>query len=93
MSAGAGGFIAEQRKLAAADKLGEFMLNALRLNRGFTMEQFEARTGLEVQSLEPQLGRLCAQGLLERDTRGVRATAQGHRFLDTVVAEFFPEEA
>jgi coproporphyrinogen III oxidase-like Fe-S oxidoreductase len=69
---------------------------------GFTLEQFESRTGLDPRVLEPQLGTLDPrvlepqlgtfrqQGLLEQDVRGIRATPRGRRFLDSVIAEFFP---
>ncbi|MFV8818838.1 radical SAM family heme chaperone HemW [Haliea sp. E17] len=80
----------EQRELDAQDLLGEFMLNALRLNQGFSLDQFEARTGLDRGALQPQLGELAARGLLDTAAEAVRASPLGRRFLDTVVAEFFP---
>jgi oxygen-independent coproporphyrinogen-3 oxidase len=86
-------FTAEERVLGEDDILGEFILNALRLNRGFSRGLFTCRTGLEPTALEPQLSQFCRQGLLEQDDRGIRATKLGRRFLDTVVAAFFPEES
>ena len=76
--------------LEQGELVGEFMLNALRLNEGFTWEQFVARTGLHLSQLEPQLDALSARDLLAQDNIGVRATELGRRFLDNVVAEFFP---
>jgi oxygen-independent coproporphyrinogen-3 oxidase len=69
---------------------GEFMLNALRLNGGFTLELFSARTGVDAAALEPQLEALCRRELLVRHADCVTATDLGRRFLDSVVAEFFP---
>ena len=66
------------------------MLNALRLNAGFTTAEFEARTGLDASEMEPALAQLAEKGLLEQDNNGIRTTAQGRRFLDSVVMEFFP---
>src|SRR5690606_28718648 len=43
----------------------EFMLNALRLNEGFGLELFEARTGLPPSALEPALSQLQSKGLLQ----------------------------
>jgi hypothetical protein len=41
------------RQLDAADRLGEFMLGALRLREGFTPALFEARTGLWISRTWP----------------------------------------
>jgi oxygen-independent coproporphyrinogen-3 oxidase len=91
MAAGTGNFTAETRVLAREDVLGEFMLNALRLNRGFSLDLFTSRTGLAPDALEPQLEHLRNQGLLDLDGCGLRATPRGRRFLDNVVGEFFRE--
>ncbi|MEH6635013.1 MAG: radical SAM family heme chaperone HemW [Halioglobus sp.] len=91
MAAKKGGYIASQRDLDGKEIAGEFMLNALRLNKGFTLDQFSARTGLEATTLNPQLAALYDRGLLARCDDEVKATALGRRFLDTVIAEFFPD--
>lgn len=85
-----GTFTTGSRELERADIVGEFMLNALRLNEGFTRALFEARTGLDVAVIEPHLLKLQQRELLECDDRGIRASALGRRFLDSVIAEFFP---
>jgi oxygen-independent coproporphyrinogen-3 oxidase len=84
-----------RRYLSDEDKRGEFMLNALRLEAGFSLALFEARTGLPADSLKTRLGRLSDQGLLELDADEgiVRCTALGWRFLDDVVGHFFTEPA
>jgi len=89
LGATGGGFNAGVRELDRNDTVGEFMLNALRLNRGFSRELFEARTGLDYGLIEPRLARLCERELLAADGEGIRATALGRRFLDDVVGEFF----
>jgi putative oxygen-independent coproporphyrinogen III oxidase len=71
------------------DISGEFMMNALRLNTGFTLQQFELRTGLNRAQLKHQLESLCRRELLVREGDTIRTTAMGRRFLDSVVAEFF----
>ncbi len=80
---------ATTRLIAASDLVGEFMLNALRLNGGFALATFSARTGLAPQALEPQLSQLIDRELLVQDSVGVRTTELGRRFLDSVVAEYF----
>jgi len=89
--AASGGFTASDRLIEPADVIGEFMLNALRLNAGFELDQFEQRTGLDRLSLEPQLESLCGRELLQRVADRVSATPTGRRFLDSVIAEFFPD--
>ena len=91
LAAGSGTYTAGSRQLTPADITGEFMLNALRLNEGFTRELFEARTGLDAAAIEPQVQELGERGLLVCDDRGVRASDLGRRFLDSVIAGFFPD--
>lgn len=84
-------FVASTQTLHSDEIVGEFMMNALRLNDGFTLQHFTSRTGLDYTQLEPQLERLCQRGLLARDRNIVRATDTGRRFLDSVIATFFPD--
>lgn len=74
--------------LEQSDLPGEFMLNALRLNQGFHLADYTARTGLAAETLEPALDSLLERGLLELEAGQIRATALGRRFLDPVIAEF-----
>ena len=89
MSSAAGAFTASTRVLAQDEIAGEFMLNALRLNQGFTIPLFESRTGLSISSIQTPLEQLIDRGLLEKIENTIRTTALGRRFLDSVVAEFF----
>jgi oxygen-independent coproporphyrinogen-3 oxidase len=91
MSAHSGSFVASTRTLDKSEIVGEFMMNALRLNEGFTLRQFMSRTGLDCAKLEPRLGYLCQRELLVCEGDVVKATDTGRRFLDSVVAEFFPD--
>ncbi|MEZ5502079.1 MAG: radical SAM family heme chaperone HemW [Halioglobus sp.] len=84
-------FVASCRTLDRVEMIGEFMLNALRLNSGFSLRQFTAYTGLGREQLEPTLGSLCQRALLACDGDRVKATELGRRFLDNVVSEFFPD--
>ena len=80
----------DTRRLTHEDLRGEFMLGALRLSEGFTVELFETRTGLSFAGVRDAIDALVDEELLESDRAGIRATALGHRFLDDVVARFFP---
>jgi oxygen-independent coproporphyrinogen-3 oxidase len=70
---------------------GEFILNALRLNEGFSLSHFESRTGLSAAALQPQLELSLHRGLLRQRGDRVTTTELGGRFLDTVVSEFLPD--
>ena len=91
LSAGPDEFVASTRVLDRSEITGEFMMNALRLNDGFSLSQFVERTGLSSVQLEPQLESLCQRELLVCVGAVVRTTDTGRRFLDSVVAEFFPD--
>jgi putative oxygen-independent coproporphyrinogen III oxidase len=91
MSAGPENFVGSSRTLDQSDVVGEFMLNTLRLNAGFSVPQFIARTGLDCAPLESRLDSLCQRELLEREGDVIRATPSGRLFLDSVIAEFFPD--
>jgi len=82
--------VGSERTLADSERSGEFMLNALRLIEGVPRELFSARTGLDLHSLSPTLESLRARGLL-KEGEHLATTTLGLRFLDAVVAEFFPE--
>jgi coproporphyrinogen III oxidase-like Fe-S oxidoreductase len=80
-----------EQVLDAEERLFEFMLNALRLSDGFSLELFEARTGLGAEAAVPGLERGRELGLLESAAAGAwRATAFGRRFLNDTQAIFLP---
>jgi oxygen-independent coproporphyrinogen-3 oxidase len=70
----------------------EFMLNALRLNAGFALADFETRTGLPEAAIASALAGAQARGWLAREGAHVRATELGRRFLNDVIASFLPEK-
>src|SRR5450432_1809449 len=68
--AGAATSVGEESYIAAADLPFEFMLNALRLNDGFSAACYRAQTGLELEFLDEKLARARARGLLEPTVTG-----------------------
>ncbi|BAZ92462.1 coproporphyrinogen III oxidase and related Fe-S oxidoreductases [Thiohalobacter thiocyanaticus] len=90
--AGTAAGIGGSQTLGAADARFEFLLNALRLQEGFTPELYTARTGLAFADLAPALDPLIERGLLELDTH-IRATPTGYRFLNDVLADMLPDDA
>jgi coproporphyrinogen III oxidase-like Fe-S oxidoreductase len=80
-----------ERQFIARDALPfEFMLNALRLNRGFSTADYEVRTGLPIDSVREIISRAESRYLLESTTLGWRPTEAGRRFLNDLQAAFLP---
>jgi oxygen-independent coproporphyrinogen-3 oxidase len=86
--AGTPGQFGERRQLTAAELPGEFMMNALRLNAGFELECYRARTGCDSTPLLPRLEAARLRGLITRDHRRVMPTPLGRRFLNDLIALF-----
>jgi oxygen-independent coproporphyrinogen-3 oxidase len=66
----------------------EFMMNALRLHRGFPRAQFGERTGLPWSTVAGKVDTLIRRGLLRDSDDIVAPTPLGQRFLNDVLAEF-----
>lgn len=92
-AAGRGGDIASDEHVPEAERVLEFMLNALRLNSGFTAAQFEARTGQSFASVQPALATAMERGLVERVNEAYRPSERGQRYLDDLLLLFVPEPA
>jgi len=76
--------------VAPGDLPFEFALNALRLNEGFALTEFESRTGLDASAVEPGLRAGVARGLVEFAEPRWRASELGRRFLNDLQAGFLP---
>ncbi|WP_202741176.1 MULTISPECIES: radical SAM family heme chaperone HemW [Acinetobacter] len=78
-----------QMKRIEADELPfEFMMNALRLNKGVATEFYTQRTGLALQDLNETLHDLREKKLLIADQNRIACTEQGHIFLNSVLERF-----
>lgn len=66
----------------------EFVMNRLRLKRGFALDGFTAATGLAPAALEPGLSVNCRQNLLIRQGDRFVCSEKGWDFLDTVLQNF-----
>ncbi|MGY6519934.1 MAG: radical SAM family heme chaperone HemW [Lysobacteraceae bacterium] len=87
-SAADAGRIAGESVVPDAERPFEFMLNALRLRDGFTLTEFNHRTGLEPAHIRPALDTAMARGWLERRGDQVRPTEEGHRLHNDLVGLF-----
>ncbi len=84
----AGTPIGERAPIRISDLPFEFMLNALRLDEGFSVELFEARTGLGIECVLKTLSKERIRGLIQITNNGWRPTDLGRRFLNDLQASF-----
>ncbi len=80
----------ESHEVARDDMGFEFMLNALRLTRGFPIALFAERTGFPLTLVQKGLEAAEQRGLIERDHLQVRPTLRGRRFLNDLQGLFLP---
>lgn len=80
--------IAESTVLTEKEIFLEFMLNALRLYEGFTLEQFTTRTGLNPALLVTPLETGIKNDWLIQEGTRIRTTDRGMRFLNEVLMLF-----
>ncbi len=66
----------------------EFVMNALRLNHGFSPAQFEQRSGLPLGIIQHQLSDLSRRQLLSHSNDRIQTTALGRRHLNSVIERF-----
>jgi oxygen-independent coproporphyrinogen-3 oxidase len=67
----------------------EFVMNQLRLVAGFGLSDYQQRTGLAIDSLQPALKQCMEQNLLIESSCGhFRCTEKGWQFLDTLLEKF-----
>ncbi len=69
----------------------EYMLNLLRLHEGFSLRDFESRTGLPRSVLDAPLAEAVQHGWLEVTDGHVRPTELGRRFTNDVVSLFLED--
>lgn len=89
---GEGKHLQEENSVGRADRVFEFMMNALRLTDGFAIGDFIARTGLPLAAAERGLAAAEAKGLIRRDNTRVAPTELGQRFLNDLLGLFLPEK-
>jgi putative oxygen-independent coproporphyrinogen III oxidase len=86
--AGTSAAIGGDERIEGERRAFDFMLNALRLVDGFSLDMFEARTGLARGTIAVQLEQARARGWVELEGIHVRPTELGRRFTNDVVSLF-----
>jgi oxygen-independent coproporphyrinogen-3 oxidase len=82
----------QHEEVSREDLPFEYMLNALRLKEGFSLNDFRARTGLAMTAIQKGLAEAEAKGLIERDLIQVRPTERGFDFLSNLQELFLAEQ-
>ncbi len=82
----------EQRVLEAVDLQLEFMMNAMRLRQGVTIELFEACTGLPFARIGKEVRQAQTLGLLEMQPGRLQPTVRGQAFLNDLLIMFDKNE-
>jgi putative oxygen-independent coproporphyrinogen III oxidase len=88
LRASPGAAIGESAYIVPKDLPFEFMLNALRLNEGFTIHDYRRQTGLGIESVLAELAEGERRGLLAQEADAWRPTELGRRFLNDLQASF-----
>ncbi|WP_291089696.1 radical SAM family heme chaperone HemW [Hydrogenophaga sp.] len=86
-----GNAVVSADEVSRAELPFEFMLNAMRLKEGFSLQQFMERTGLPLSSIEPGLAQALQKGLIARDAARVWPTERGFDFLSDLQALFLAD--
>jgi oxygen-independent coproporphyrinogen-3 oxidase len=79
------------RRIDAAELPFEFMLNALRLQRGVACALFVERTGLPLDAIAAPVGALKRRGLLVDEALRLCASPLGFRRMNDLLLEFLPD--
>ena len=77
--------------LTRADRVYEFMLNALRLKQGIELSLFSQHTGLKDHELHAGLNKARELELITEDQQRLIPTDMGYRFLNNLINCFHPE--
>ncbi|MDH0864674.1 radical SAM family heme chaperone HemW [Mitsuaria sp. GD03876] len=80
--------VSNEHEVARNELPFEFMLNALRLREGVTLQSFLERTGLPPSAIATAMARGREKGLLDPDPALIRATPLGFDFLSDLQALF-----
>ena len=87
-SAGTQAGIGGDEHVALKNRSFDYMLNALRLVDGFSLNDFEYRTGLSRKTIAPELHKAFAEQWLSQDGDWVKPTELGMRFANDVMGLF-----
>jgi oxygen-independent coproporphyrinogen-3 oxidase len=80
--------VAQKVEVPEIERPLEFLMNALRLRQGFSIQDFEQYTGMPFETIRKPIDSLIEQDLISLSHSQVRTTDAGWRFLNTVLETF-----
>ncbi len=80
--------VTQETEVSRSELSFEYMLNALRLQGGFKLQDFSEKTGLPLSAIEQGLDEAERKGLIERDLMCVKPTVRGFDFLNDLQTLF-----
>ena len=82
--------ISSSRILSNKELSIEFMLNALRLTNGVSLNLYQERTGQDVENIKDKLNYAKNENLLENNNFTLKPTTLGYRYLNNLLEIFEP---
>ncbi len=86
-----GQFAAETKDVIGQDRDFEYLMNVLRLKKGFSLDQYQHRTGGDITKLIEKLHRFLHQRWLTQQGDFIRPTELGYRYIDSILLACLPE--
>ncbi len=81
-----GNFIFERKEVE--NKILEFLMNAFRLEKGFSFETFENKTGIKINTIQEKLKEAEHKNLITVENEMIQTTEWGKRFLNPLLLIF-----
>jgi len=85
-------FIKEEHRLTNNDLVFEYMMNALRLNNGFDISNFERRTNLPIDEIKKELLIAKEKQLISEINGRIKPTILGQNFLNELLQIFLRDQ-
>ena len=80
--------LASEQSISVSELPLEFMMNQLRLKKGFTIAAYTARTGLPAKTLEPALTQCLEEQFIVNRNGRFCCSVNGWNFLDSILEKF-----
>ena len=80
--------LGETKVIRHSDIAFEFMMNALRLNQGFSEDLFRKRTSLPISAIQNTLEKHQQLGLISNKEQHIQTTEKGYQFLDSMLQDY-----
>jgi len=85
-------FIKDEHELTNNDRVFEYMMNALRLNNGFAINNFEYRTNLPINEIKKELLIAKEKQLVSEINGRIKPTVLGQNFLNELLQIFLRDQ-